>query len=140
MSHEDFREWNPAVSVDCISNFLAQVVILCVNRQHYDRETSSTSLESSSTSKADESISTTSIPTKTASSANTTSSDATVYSIRNPTSSINIATPTVDMSWPPKTTQAGQLSFCNDWYLVGGFDTCHPFYSRFISSMTEEQL
>ncbi|KAL8899139.1 MAG: hypothetical protein Q9207_006349 [Kuettlingeria erythrocarpa] len=125
ISHEDFRKWNPAVSED-YSTMTA--------------EPPSTTSKSSSTSKADETISTTSVPTKTDSSAGTTSSATTAYSIRNPTTSINITTPTVDMSWPPKKTQAGQPKYCTKWYLVGGFDTCNTVYNRFASSMTKEQL
>ncbi|KAL8730074.1 MAG: hypothetical protein Q9166_004273 [cf. Caloplaca sp. 2 TL-2023] len=134
ISHADFLKYNPAVSSDCVTNFWGGYAY-CVGI-----DSAITSSSSSTSSKPSSSKSTTSSATKTSSSTRITSAANTTYSIRNPSTSVNITTPTIDMTWPPKKTQTGQPSYCNKWYLVEAGDTCNSVYSQFGSSMTRQQL
>ena len=138
ISHADFLKWNPDVSDDCITNFWVKNAY-CVGIGSTTTSKSSSSSRSSSTSSAAATTSNAAGAT-TGSAAATTSSATSTYSIRNPSTSSNITTPTVDMSWPPKKTQAGQPTHCNRWYMVEGGDTCDTVYSKFGSSMTRKQL
>ena len=101
ISHADFLKWNPDVSDDCITNFWVKNAYCVGIGSTTTSKSSSTSSRSSSTSSAAATTSNAAGAT-TGSAAATTSSATGTYSIRNPSTSFNITTPTVDMSWPPR--------------------------------------
>lgn len=141
ISHADFLKWNPAVSKDCITNFWVKDSYCVGIDSTISSKSSSTSLKSSSTtSKTAKVTSSTSSATKRSSASDSSSSASSTYSIRNPVSSFNISTSTIDTSWPPKKTQAGQPSYCNKWYMIEAGDTCDTVYQKFGTSMTKQQL
>lgn len=138
ISHADFLKWNPAVSEDCVTNFWGGYAY-CVGID----STITSSKPSSSTSATPSSVSSATKTSSSASSSKSSSATSTAnstYSIRNPSTSPNISTPTIDTAWPPKKTQAGQPSYCNKWYLVEAGETCDTVYNQFGTSMTKAQL
>ncbi|KAI4192254.1 MAG: hypothetical protein LQ348_003223 [Seirophora lacunosa] len=138
ISHADFLKWNPAVSEDCVTNFWGGYAY-CVGID----STITSSKPSSSTSATPSSVSSATKTSSSASSSKSSSATSTAnstYSIRNPSTSPNISTPTIDTTWPPKKTQAGQPSYCNKWYLVEAGETCDTVYRQFGTSMTKAQL
>lgn len=141
ISHANFLKWNPAVSKDCITNFwVKDLYCVGIDSAMPSKSTSASSKASSITSETAEVTTTTSSATKISSTSDSSSGASSTYSIRNPVTSFNISTSTIDTSWPPKKTQTGQPSYCNRWYLVEAGDTCDTVYNRFGTSMTKQQL
>ncbi|KAK2760016.1 hypothetical protein FQN54_002752 [Arachnomyces sp. PD_36] len=68
----------------------------------------------------------------------TPSTNAT-YSIREPITSWNLTTSTIETVFPPEKTQAGQPSYCNNWHYVGVGDTCEDIVGG-TSRMTMEEF
>lgn len=135
ISHADFLKWNPDVSDDCITNFWVKYsYCIGIDSTLTSKPTSTTSKSSSSASEV------TSITSKGGSTSDTSTSANSTYSIRNPVTTFNVSSTSVDTSWPPKKTQSGQPDYCNKWYLVEAGDTCDTVYSRFGTSMTMKQL
>lgn len=144
ISHADFLKWNPSVSEDCVTNFWTKysycVGIGDTTTSKKSFASSTSSLTSSTPGTGAHGPSSTAKGSKTGSSVSTSTTADSSYSIRNPVTSFNISTPTIDRTWPPKRTQAGQPSYCNRWYLVEAGDTCDVVYQKFGTSMTKEQL
>ena len=135
ISHTDFLKWNPDVSDDCLTNFWVNYSY-CIGI-----DSTMTSKPSPTTSKSSSSsIKVTSTTSKGVSTSDTSIQASSTYSIRNPVTSFNISSTSVDTSWPPKRTQSGQPDYCNKWYLVEAGDTCDTVYSKFGTSMTKKQL
>lgn len=140
ISHENFIKWNPAVSDDCITNFwLGYAYCVGVGAQvSTTPKTSSSTMtgggSSSSTSSRSSVITLSSVTTSSA----TTTANAT-YSIREPITSWNLTTPTIESEFPPQRTQAGQPSYCNNWYYVNVGDTCESIVGS-TTWMTMEEL
>lgn len=155
ITHAQFLKWNPAVSKDCLTNFWPKYSY-CVGVSSMttmpltSRKSSSSSItktsgttKKSSTSpvtKGSVSSSHSSVTSSVRPHTSTTSSASTTYSIRNPITSRNLSTPTIDRTWPPKKTQAGQPPYCNKWYLVEGDDTCDTISRKFGSSVSGDEL
>ena len=163
ISREQFLAWNPAVSEDCTENFWLKSAY-CVAVDETGAETGAeTSTKSAVSSKLGTSgqfttasvESTTPMPTRATtkitssnivssisqpSSQNATRSATTTYSVRHPISTWNITAPTIDKTWPPKATQAGQPSNCNKWHLVRGGQTCRSVLNKYSSFMREREL
>lgn len=114
ITHRQFIDWNPAVSNDCLTNFWPKYAY-CVGVDSKIKPSSSAKRAPTS------SRSTATLVTKPTSSGKITPAHTptptvnATYSIRNPITPYNISTPTIDRSWPPKKTQAGQPSYCNKW-------------------------
>lgn len=151
ITQAQFVAWNPTVSNNCLTNFWPNYSY-CVGVDSAAKptsppvESSTPSVGPSSTSIRVSPVLTSARPTGyqngTQSASGTgsvsgTASNAT-YSVRNPISSYNLSTPTIDRTWPPKRTQTGQPLYCNKWYLVGGGDTCDTVASKF--SISKDQL
>ena len=140
ISHKDFLQWNTAVSGDCSQNFWLTYAY-CVGVQPAKTASAGGSLPISTL--ATHTFDFNSLNQATASlgkypAGNSTSSgmDATgtgysaKYSIRNPIKIWSISSSTIDMSWPPKQTQAGLSSQCNKWYLVNADESCEDISVR----------
>lgn len=121
ISREQFHEFNPVVSKDCTINFWLGYAY-CIG------------VGPSSSILISEFTTTTPLTTT------TTDFFSSTYSIRHPLSSWVIETPAPDDSWPPTMTQAGQPSFCNDWYQVQGPDTCESIWQRYRTWITLADL
>ncbi|KAH7140925.1 carbohydrate-binding module family 50 protein [Dactylonectria macrodidyma] len=142
-----FFEWNPAVSEDYVTNFWLEYAY-CVGVDESWSSSSSTATltgTSSVSSTGTSSLSTTETGTETntetsATGIPTTTSQNTPYSIREPISTWNITTPTIDRNWPPTQTQTSQPSYCNRWHLVGSKDDCESVVNRYGSFLTLEEL
>lgn len=140
ITHTQFIVWNPAVSNDCTTNFWAGYSY-CIGVGSV--VTSSSFLITGTTTRTTTGATTgaTTTPvTNSSSPITTTASVSATYSIRNPITSYTLGTPTIDRTWPPTKTQAGQPSYCTKWYLVGAGDTCEIVYRKFGTSMSRENL
>lgn len=125
ISRDQFLEWNPAVSDDCVENFwLGNAYCVGVG----ERATTSSSPVTSITS--------TSEPITTS----TTTSQNLTYSTREPIVTWNITIPTTDTAWPPTATQSGQPAACDRWHLVSPGQTCDNIINKYGRFMTFEQL
>lgn len=121
ITHEQFLEWNPAVSSDCATNFwLGEAYCVGVG----PLASGSTTTKSSTSTTTSSSINTSTTP----------------YSTRYPVTNWTISSPTVGTQWPPTQTQAGQPSYCNYWHLVQGGDTCAGIASMYSTWMTLADL
>ena len=159
ISREQFLAWNPAVSDDCTENFWLKSAY-CVAVDENGAETSTKSATSSKVGTSGQFTtasveSTTPMPNRATTkitsskivssisqpvSQNATRSATTTYSVRHPISTWNITAPTIDKTWPPKATQAGQPSNCNKWHLVRGGQTCRSVLNKYSSFMREKEL
>ncbi|CAK7197530.1 hypothetical protein SEUCBS139899_000178 [Sporothrix eucalyptigena] len=125
ISHDQFLAWNPAVSADCSTNFwLGEAYCVGVGASVTTgptgtRPTSGHTVSSSSGAGPTTKVNTTTTP----------------YWTRLPLTSWNISTPTVGTAWPPTRTQAGQPSYCNEWYLVQAGDTCASIATQYTTWM-----
>lgn len=122
ISHADFIKWNPDVSDDCLTNFwLGSSYCVGVGAaiSTATRSTSTsvpvTSSSSSISSKVSSAIS---------SSTQKPVTPTAPYSIREPVITWNVSSTTVESVFPPKKTQEGQVSYCNNWHLVSAGETC----------------
>ncbi|KFX89378.1 hypothetical protein V490_07063 [Pseudogymnoascus sp. VKM F-3557] len=138
---EQFLEWNPAVSSDCITNFWADYSY-CVGIDPNAVPTSSTSTSgisaSSSTTLTSGGTSTTSGGSLTTSSQVVTTT--TPYSTRYPITSYNLTTTSTATAYPPTHTLGGEPSYCNVWHLVEVGDTCGTIINLYGSRLTPDQL
>lgn len=132
ISNDDFIKWNPDVSDDCLTNFwlgssYCVGVGAVVSTSASSKPTSLSVASSSSIKMSSSSIGTVttakSSPTKPSSSSVRPSATA-PYSIREPVTSWNISSTTVEAAFPPKKTQEGQPSYCTNWHLVVAGETC----------------
>lgn len=122
---DQFFNWNPAVSRDCITNFwVGESYCVWIGKPV---QTTSTNQVSSSTST--KGVSTTS-----------DASDGKPYSTRFPITSRNITTPTSPTDWPPTKTQAGEPDSCTDWHFVVPGDTCQRIVNRYGNTLNMRQL
>ncbi len=115
ITHENFIQWNPDVSNDCITNFWPTYSYCVAVGAPISSTTSMSSSTSATTSKS---------TSRTITSSSTTPTANATYSIREPITSYNLTTSTIESVFPPKHTQAGQPSYCNDWHLVEIGNTC----------------
>lgn len=138
ISHEQFLSWNAAITEDCLTNLWPEY-LYCVGNNEPEESASPPSRITISIESPSSMRSVSSLP-KTIDRAISSPTEEATYSIRIPIAPWNLSTPTFDMTWPPKRTQAGQPSHCNKWYLVGGGDTCHSVYRKFQTSMTKNDL
>ncbi|KAF1812797.1 hypothetical protein P152DRAFT_395832 [Eremomyces bilateralis CBS 781.70] len=125
ITHEQFIEWNTDVSSDCVTNFWLDNAY-CVGVGASPSAAPSTSIPVTFPSSS--SIPITSAPVNS------------TYSTRYPVTSINISSTTVDETWPPAKTQAGQPASCNRWHLVLAADTCETIYRMYSSTLNKKQL
>lgn len=159
ITREEFLAWNPAVSEDCTENFWLKSAYCVAVDESKTVDDSDTSLSGTTTKSAIGSktgkvdytetptVETTKKTTKSSAtgslqtpSHNATVSSTTTYSVRHPVSTWNITTPTIDKTWPPKATQAGQPSECNKWHLVRGGQTCRDILNTHSAFMKKEEL
>jgi hypothetical protein len=119
ISHTDFIQWNPAVSNDCTTNFWAGYAY-CVA---VGAQVSTTPSTTSPTITGSQSSMVSSGSSVVTSSSAPVSGNAS-YSIREPITSWNLTSSTIENQFPPQRTQAGQPSYCNNWYYVNVGDTC----------------
>ncbi|XP_014562094.1 carbohydrate-binding module family 50 protein [Bipolaris victoriae FI3] len=138
ISHANFIKWNPDVSDDCLTNFwlgssycvgVGALPSSSIRSSSASRPVTSSSIRSGSSS-----VPVTSVPSSTISSSKTSSvkssstrkpvTPTAPYSIREPVHTWNISSTTVETAFPPKKTQAGQVSYCNNWHLVSAGETC----------------
>ncbi len=124
-----FLAYNPAVSSNCATNFWPDYAY-CVGLG--PAVTSSTTGTTGTTRTT--STTTTSSPVSSSVSFNST------YSIRHPMPTWTITTPTVDTTWPPTRTQAGQVAFCNDWHLVVENENCGSIWQKYKTWMSMDDL
>lgn len=134
ISHEDFIKWNPDVSDDCLTNYWGGYAYCVGVGADTGTSSKSTSSEGSTSSKPTSTEGSTSsgISITSSQSGITTSrniSTSTVianstYSVREPITTWNLTTTTVETTYPPQKTQAGQPSYCDNWYYVDIGDTC----------------
>lgn len=132
ISHADFIKWNPDIPDACNANFWPKYAY-CVG-VGAAISTTSTRPSSTTTSKTTSRIS--------SSSAVITSSSQTVnatYSIRVPITGYNLTTSTIETSFPPQRTQAGQPTYCNNWYYAEVGNTCESIVGAH-SWLTEDEL
>jgi LysM domain len=134
ISHTNFIQWNPAVSNDCSTNFWVGYAY-CVAAGAQVSTTPSTTSPTITGSRSSITSSRSSVVT---SSSAPIPANAT-YSIREPITSWNLTSPTIENQFPPQRTQAGQPSYCNNWYYVGTGDTCEIIAGSTIG-MTMEDL
>ncbi|KAI5457372.1 hypothetical protein BGZ63DRAFT_321328, partial [Mariannaea sp. PMI_226] len=129
---QQFLEWNPAVSADCLTNFwLTYAYCVGIDKNWSSTSTSATSTRTSSIT------STSSSHTE---SITTTPTQSSTYSTRQPIVTWNITTTDIDVAWPPSHTQAGQPDNCNRWHLVGPLDDCQAVVNRYGTFLTLEDL
>ncbi|KAK0613261.1 hypothetical protein B0T14DRAFT_438148 [Immersiella caudata] len=121
LSMADFRKLNPAVSSDCSTNFWVGYAYCIRLGPAILTSTGSTTTTTTTT---------TTKPTSASYSFNST------YSVRHPITSWIITTPTINASWPPTQTQAGQPRYCNNWHLVTGPETCSDIAFQYKIWMT----
>ena len=113
ITFDQFLEWNPAVSRDCLTNFwLGQAYCVRVGV----RSTSS--------------VETTSKTTTTSGRPTSTPTITEDYSTRHPTITFNITSTTIDKAWPPEKTKEGQPEDCVNWHLVKGGESCKTLTIR----------
>lgn len=131
ISHINFIKWNPGVSDDCLTNFwlgssYCVGVGAVVSTNSVSRSASkSTSLSFASSDSAGMSSSSFRKSSSTKFLSASTPATATAsYTIRQPVLPWNISSTTVDSTFPPKKTQAGQPSYCINWHLVSAGETC----------------
>lgn len=118
ISFDQFLEWNPAVSRDCLTNFwLGQAYCVRVG----DKLTTTAK---------------TTKPTTTSKPTQTTTVDE-KYSTRYPTSTFNITTTTIDTAWPPEKTKEGQPEGCINWHLVKAGEECSQLTVRYEIDMDQ---
>ncbi|KAJ2907323.1 hypothetical protein MKZ38_003179 [Zalerion maritima] len=121
ITHEQFLEWNPAVSEDCLTNFWAEYAYCVgVGEASESSATPSSSTSSSSSSSTTSDDGSTSITSEEPSSSETETPTSTyfnsTYSYSVPIMTWNITTPTYDSEWPPTSTASGQVSYCIAWH------------------------
>lgn len=141
ISHADFIKWNPDVLDDCLTNFwLGSSYCVGVGAVANSRSTSglpvtsssgvlSSSISSSISASISNSVSNSISVTSQVSSATSSGKSPPVtanatYSVREPIITWNISSSTVESAFPPKKTQAGQPSYCNNWHLVTAGESC----------------
>lgn len=115
ITHENFILWNPDVSSDCVTNFWPAYSYCVAVGAPISSTTSMPLTTSATTSKS---------TSRTITSSSTTRIANATYSIREPITTYNLTTSTIESVFPPKHTQAGQPSYCNDWHLVEIGNTC----------------
>ncbi len=138
ITHENFILWNPDISDDCATNFWAGYAY-CVRVGAVASRTSKSTTSSLIISTSSTTISN---PISTSSSVLTTIPTTTLnatYSIRVPVTSWNSTSTTVETAFPPKKTQPGQPSYCNNWHHASVGDTCQRIVGS-TARMTLEQL
>ncbi|KAF4986279.1 hypothetical protein FGRMN_10910, partial [Fusarium graminum] len=152
VSKKQFLAWNPAVSQDCLTNFwLGYAYCVGIGESKTVESSGTSTIVSSEPTTTDKSVSTESLtkPSTTTSAPGqdtsntlsaTISSITAPYSIRHPVFTWNITTPTTDMSWPPKATQAGQPKDCNKWHLVEGSHDCETVLNKHSREMSQEDF
>ncbi|PYI10815.1 hypothetical protein BO78DRAFT_393791 [Aspergillus sclerotiicarbonarius CBS 121057] len=133
LSPQQFHQWNPAVSLDCQVNFWPGYAYCVGVGPVISTSTTSTAGPPSTTTVPITSSTITTLPS-------TTTTSNTTYSVRNPITSYNMTTSTIDDQWPPTKTQAGQPTDCDKWHLVGPGDTCDRIYQRYRNTITKEEL
>lgn len=131
-----FLAWNPAVSVDCQTNFWAGESY-CVGVDAAISTSTSASATASSTTKS--SVSSTISSTKTSTSVSIITT-ATPYSTRAPITSYNLTAAYTATAYPPQHTLAGQPSYCNNWHLVAAGQTCTQIVGLYGNWLTLDQL
>ncbi|KAI6257280.1 hypothetical protein MCOR29_010644 [Pyricularia oryzae] len=111
-----FLKWNPAVSSDCLQFFWPDYAYcVSVDASITAVPTTSTSVRTTFATRTTSAVSTSVLPPVSTPS----------YTFNHPVTDLNITTPTVPTEeWPPKNTQAGQPSYCNDWHLVMPGESC----------------
>ncbi|OJZ86160.1 carbohydrate-binding module family 50 protein [Aspergillus luchuensis CBS 106.47] len=134
ISPQQFQQWNPAVSLDCLVNFWADYAY-CVGVGPV-APTSTSTVTATATATA------TSASTSTSSTTLTTTMVTTnaTYSTRNPITSYNQTITPIDTAWPPTKTHPGQPKDCDKWHLIAPGDTCRSIYQRHGNSITMDEL
>ncbi|KAI4911221.1 hypothetical protein J4E85_011359 [Alternaria conjuncta] len=142
ISMEQFFEWNPAVSSDCLNNFWVDSAYCVRLGKDTSRPatstlptfTSNSNIQTSSALDITSQTSFTSTPTTTTNSYNST------YSVLHPVTSWNVSTTTIDKAWPPTKTLSGQIEICNAWSRVVPGDTCQQMQVKFGLKSIDEFL
>ncbi|KAI6779853.1 carbohydrate-binding module family 50 protein [Emericellopsis cladophorae] len=103
ITFDQFLEWNPAVSSDCLTNFwLGQAYCVSTGERASSAQPTASEPLSSSTS---------SVPSAPSSDVETSSlASSTIqeeYSTRHPSITFNITSTTIDRAWPPEKTKEG---------------------------------
>ncbi|KAH6838559.1 hypothetical protein B0I37DRAFT_409109 [Chaetomium sp. MPI-CAGE-AT-0009] len=125
---DQFFEWNPAVSKDCITNFWLKSSY-CVGINKDVSPSSSSTKGSTRTTTSSASSSTRSVVTTTS-----------PYSTRNPVTSYNESAPYTATAFPPQHTQPGQPANCNRWHWAAPGESCEGIVNLYGARLTEEQL
>lgn len=121
ITQQQFLAWNPEVNSDCSQDFWADYAY-CVG-------TSSVASSHRTTSHATKTSAESSTPMTT--SATSTNSFNSSYSVRYPITNFTLGTPTMPSCCPPKKTQSGIPSYCNQWHLVGFGETCNSIINQY---------
>ncbi|EHA24464.1 hypothetical protein ASPNIDRAFT_181794 [Aspergillus niger ATCC 1015] len=130
ISPQQFQQWNPAVSLDCLVNFWPDYAY-CVGVGPVAPTLTST-VTATATSASTSTTLTTSTTTMVTTNPN--------YSTRNPITSYNQTITPIDTAWPPTKTHPGQPKNCDKWHLVAPGDTCRSIYQRHGNRITMDEL
>ncbi|OOF91131.1 carbohydrate-binding module family 50 protein [Aspergillus carbonarius ITEM 5010] len=133
LTPQQFQQWNPAVSLDCTVNFWPGYAYCVGVGPVVSTTTTFTTVPPSTTTAL---LTSSTITT----SSSTTATGSTTYSVRNPITSQNVTSTTIDTQWPPTKTQADQPTSCDKWHLVSAGDTCDRIYRRYQNTITKQEL